>query len=62
MENNKVMKIAALGFIGAVIGPTVIRTGFKLMGHAANKLMKNRTHETEQADVEVIEVVAEETL
>lgn len=36
MEDNKIIKIAAAGFIGLVIVPTVVGGTIKLIGYAAN--------------------------
>ena len=36
MEDNKIIKVAAIGFIGLVIVPTVVGFGINLIGHAAN--------------------------
>ena len=36
MEDNKIIKVAAIGFIGLVVIPTVVGVGISLIGHAAN--------------------------
>ena len=36
MENDKIIKIAATGFIGLVMVPAVVGLSINLIGHAAN--------------------------
>lgn len=36
MEDNKIIKVAAIGFIGLIVVPTVVGIGISLIGHAAN--------------------------
>jgi hypothetical protein len=40
MENNKIIKVAAIGFIGLVMAPAAINIGLNLIGHAANGVAK----------------------
>jgi hypothetical protein len=40
MDDKRITKIAAYGFVGLVVAPIVVRTGLRLIGAAANGINK----------------------
>jgi hypothetical protein len=59
MEENKVMKVAAYGFIGLVVVPAVIGAGLNLVGHAVNglgKLVHNHKIKKGLKDGRIVEI------
>ena len=40
MDDKRITKLAAYGFVGLVVAPIVVSTGFRLIGAAANDIGK----------------------